>query len=104
MAHQHKTGFRRWLKGMMLKRMHRMITCKEFEEFVLSHLDGNLTRALQTVFDLHLRLCRECRDYLAAYQRSMEVSRAVLPSPDDPVPEDVPEDLIKAILDSRDRR
>ena len=103
MAHQHTSGIRRWLKGMMLKHMHRMITCREFEEFVLSHLDGNLTRAQQTVFDLHLRLCRECRDYLAAYQRSVEVSRAVLTSPDDPVPDDVPEDLIKAILDARDR-
>jgi predicted anti-sigma-YlaC factor YlaD len=101
MAHQHKSGIRRWLKGMMLRRMHRMITCKEFEEFVLSHLDGNLTRAQQAVFDLHLRLCRECREYLAAYQRSMEVGRAVLTTPDDRIPDDVPEDLIKAILVAR---
>jgi hypothetical protein len=31
----------------------------------------------------------------------MEVSRAVFPAPDDLVPEDVPEDLIKAILKAR---
>ena len=55
------------------------------------------------MFDFHLRICRECRDYLAAYQRSMEVSRAVLTSPDDPVPDDVSKDLIKAILDARER-
>ena len=101
MAHQNKTGFRRWLKGFMLKRMHRMITCKEFEDFVLDYLDGNLAGRQESVFEFHLRLCRECREYLAAYQRATEVGRAVLPSPDDPVPDDVPEDLIKAILDAR---
>lgn len=103
MAHQQKSGIKRWLKGLMLKRMHRMITCKEFENFILDYLDGNLTARQQTVFEWHMRICNECREYLAAYQRAMEVGRAVLPSPDDPVSNDVPEDLIKAILEARNR-
>ncbi|VAW57676.1 hypothetical protein MNBD_GAMMA07-1099, partial [hydrothermal vent metagenome] len=35
-----------------------------------------------------------------AYQRTIEVSRAVFHSPDQPVPDEVPEDLIKAILNA----
>lgn len=101
MAHQHKTGVLRQLKGFMLKRMHRMITCKEFEDFILSYLEGELPIRQKSIFEMHLRICRECRDYLAAYQRTFELGHAVLPSSDDPVPEDVPEDLIKAILDAR---
>lgn len=100
MAHKHETGVLHWLKGFMLKRMHRMITCKEFEDFVLSYLDGELPIRQKSVFEMHLRICRECRDYLASYQRATELGRAVSLSPDEPVPEDVPEDLIKAILDA----
>lgn len=101
MTNQGNTGIRRWFKGFMLKRMHRMITCKEFEEFVLGYLDGELTDRQRSLFERHMRICRECREYLAAYQRAIEIGRAVLPSSDDPVPDDVPEDLIKAILDAR---
>ncbi len=42
---------------------------------------------------------RVCREYLAAYQRTKEVCRAVFHSSNEPSPDDVPEDLIKAILD-----
>lgn len=101
MTNQGNTGIRRWFKGLMFKHMHRMITCKEFEEFVLDYLDGGLTDRQRSLFERHMRICRECREYLAAYQRTIEIGRAVLPSSDDPVPDDVPEDLIKAILDAR---
>ena len=102
MTNQHKTGIQRWLKGLMLKRVHGMITCNEFEDFVLSYLDGELPDRQRSIFEWHMRICRECRDYLAAYKRTNEVSRAVLPSANDPLAEDVPEDLIKAILDARE--
>lgn len=103
MTDQRNTSVRRWLKGLFLKRMHRMITCTEFEAFVLSYLDGELPARQRSVFEWHLRLCRECRDYLAAYKRTIELGRAVLGPADDSVPEDVPEDLVKAILDARGR-
>ena len=95
-------GVKRWLKGMMLKHMHRMITCREFEDFILRYLDGELTDRQRSVFEWHLRICRECREYLAAYQRSREIAVAALAPANAPVPDDVPEDLIKAILDARE--
>ncbi len=102
MTHQRKSRVRRWLKGLMLKRLHRMITCREFEDFVLRYLDDDLTARQRSMFDWHLRLCRECRDYLAAYKRTVELGRAVEFPADGPLPDDVPEDLIRAILASRD--
>jgi anti-sigma factor RsiW len=101
-SNEHNIGFLRWLKGLILKHMHRMITCREFEEFVLDYLDDELPAAQRSVFELHMRLCRECREYLAAYKRAQELGYAILNSGDEPVPDDVPEDLIRAILDARD--
>ena len=98
-----KGKFYRKAKGLMLSRMHALITCKEFEDFVQSYLDGGLTGSQKSKFEWHMRICRECREYLAAYQRTMELGRAVFDFESAPVPDDVPKDLIKAILDARDK-
>ena len=98
---QHEFNTLRWLKGFMLKRMYGMITCKEFEDFILDYLDDELPALQRTRFERHIRVCRECRQYLQAYQRTLEVSRAVFSAPEGLVPDDVPEDLIKAILKAR---
>ena len=92
----------RFMRGMMLKHMPMMITCKQFEDFILAYLEGELPGRKKIVFELHLKICRECLDYLAAYQRTIEVSKRAFEDPDQLVPEDVPEDLIKAILAARE--
>ncbi len=96
-------GLMRWLKGMMLKHMHGMITCREFEDFIQDYLDGRLADASARRFERHMKICRECREYLEAYKTSLELGKRVLGPPGAPLPDDVPEDLIKAILDSRRR-
>jgi anti-sigma factor RsiW len=102
MINRLKTGMMRWAKGKILKRMHRMITCREFEDFVLQYLDDELPARQRAMFEFHLRICRECREYLAAYQRTVEIGRAAFKDANEAVPEDVPEDLIKAILEARE--
>ena len=101
MTSEKKPGMMRRIKGAMLKHMHSMITCKEFEDFVLRYLDDELPKRQRALFELHMRLCRECREYLAAYQRTIEIGRETFKSADETLPEDVPEDLIKAILEVR---
>lgn len=101
MTELRKPGVRRWIKGVMLKYMHRMITCREFEDFIVRYLDDELSDRQRSVFELHMRICRECREYLAAYKRTREIATVALQDPDAPVPDDVPEDLVKAILDAR---
>ncbi len=103
MSRKHGVGVMRWLKGMMLKHVHGMITCREFEEFIADYLAGELPAARVRVFEWHLKLCRECRDYLRAYKTGLEIGKAALGPASAPVPDEVPEDLIKAILDSRGR-
>ena len=91
----------RRMRGLMMNVMPWMITCRQFEDFILAYLEGDLPEKQRFVFELHLKVCRECRDYLAAYRRTIEVSRRAFEGPDDPVPDEVPEDLVKAVLAAR---
>ena len=91
----------RWMKGLMLKYMYGMMTCKEFDDFMIDYSGGELSAQQYTRFERHLKMCRSCREYLQAYQHTIKVSQVVFPSPDEPLPADVPEDLIKAILKAR---
>lgn len=101
MSERQNTGLMRRLKGFMFRHMHSMISCREFEAFILDYLDGSLASAQKKKFEWHLRVCRECREYLAAYKRTIEVGKTVLGPADESVPAEVPEDLVKAVLDSR---
>lgn len=79
-----------------------MLTCREFEEFVLDFFENVLPLRQRTKFNAHLALCPDCRSYLAAYRRSVALGKAVFKFPDDAVSEEVPEELVKAILAARD--
>ncbi len=98
----HWSKLARWAKGVMLRRGPMMMTCAEFETFVLDYLSGDLPSRQRRIFELHLRVCRECREYLEAYRRSNALGKAVFQTPSYPLPEDVPEDLVQAILAARD--
>lgn len=89
------------IKTIMLKNMHGMITCKEFDAFIQSYVDNELADNKRELFEWHLRYCSECSEYLLAYQRTIELSNAVLNSDNTTVSDDVPEELIKAILEAR---
>lgn len=96
-----KPTVRRRIHGMMFK-LPLMITCEAFEDFILAYLEGDLTARQKFVFELHLKMCRECRDYLKAYRASMKLTRDAFEREEEAVlPETVPEDLIKAVLDAR---
>lgn len=96
-------GFRQRLRGLMVRRVPLMITCAELEGFLVDYLDGTLTSRERRVLRLHLLLCRECRSYVERYRRAIALGQAVLGKPTDPVPEEVPEDLVRAILAARHR-
>jgi len=89
------------LKGFMLRNMPNMITCKEFDNFMVDYLDNELPSKQRNQFELHIRLCKECRQYLDAYQRTIDITHSAYPSADDAIPKGVPEDLVKAILKAR---
>lgn len=92
----------RRLHGMMF-RLPMMITCNEFEEFIAAYLSGELPPKKVFLFELHLKVCRECRDYLAAYKASMFLTKSALDADEKSELEDVPADLITAVLAARDQ-
>jgi len=90
------------IRGQMF-RLPFMLTCGQVEDFLLDYFEGDLPRGQRLIFELHLAMCRECRDYLTAYRKTVELGKAAFPRPDAPVPDEVPEDLVQAILAARNR-
>jgi anti-sigma factor RsiW len=96
-----KPSWRRRLKGIMFH-LPMMITCRQFEDFILSYFEGGLTDRERKLFEIHLKVCRECREYLAAYKASMEAAKQGLSDEATALPDEVPEDLIAAVIASRE--
>ena len=77
------------------------MTCKDFIEFLIDYVEGGLPNVQQVLFEEHLKVCSSCVAYLSNYRDVVELSKAALCGPDSPVPEDVPEDLVAAVLAAR---
>lgn len=80
-------------------KMPFMIDCLTFEKFIIDYFSDTLTFRQKFVFDVHLKMCRECRTYLEAYKSTVTLAgeQAEIPYSDMNMG-DVPEDLIKAVL------
>ena len=84
----------------------RSMTCKEFIGFLHEYLEGELPPEERALFDEHLSLCVSCVNYLSNYRDTMRLAKASLMesmASEGPVPGDVPEELITAILAARAR-
>ncbi len=95
------TSVMRKAKAFMFRSLPMMISCREFEAFLIDYFEDSLPKRQRLVFEMHLKLCRECREYLIAFKRSIDVSKRVCADLDEPTPADVPEDLVRAIIDAR---
>jgi len=82
------------------------LSCREFVDFLMEYLDGELGEGERRVFEAHIGDCTPCGTYLETYRETVRLGRSVCrESADpatDPVPEDVPEELVRAILAARD--
>jgi anti-sigma factor RsiW len=76
------------------------MTCRELIDFLLEYVEERLSAEERERFDTHLRICPDCRTYLDTYGKTVELTRLAA---DDTIPPEVPEDLIQAILRSRNR-
>ncbi len=78
------------------------MTCQEFVDFLMAYFDGELTPAQLEAFQGHMGDCPPCITYLDTYRESVELGkRALCADPEASVPEEVPEDLVAAILEAR---
>ena len=76
------------------------MTCRQFEDFIVSYLDGSLDQGTRRDFENHIRACKACHDYLAAYRETRALGQRVFDGLDQ-IPATVPEDLVLAVLKVR---
>ena len=74
------------------------LSCREFTEFLNDYVDDALPPARKLVFERHLEICRDCRNYLQSYRETMKSSALALGHGLDVLPKPVPEGLILAVL------
>ena len=94
-------GIGKQIRRLIERTLPFMIGCEEFEDFIVDYLEERLPRRQRIVFDLHLRVCPECRTYLALYQRTMAVAQTVEEEPVSEQLAEVPEELVKAVISAR---
>jgi len=80
------------------------MTCREFTEFLHDYLFENLPADERALFEQHLAECPACVAYLDSYEKTIALEKAALAVPEHvPLPADVPEELVQAILRARPR-
>jgi anti-sigma factor RsiW len=79
------------------------MTCREFTEFLLDYVEGELAPDARARFDEHLGECPDCVIYLRNYVETIRLGRAVCREEHDAVEDAVPEELVQAILAARRR-
>ena len=80
-----------------------MLTCKEFDDFMVDYLEGGLSIWQKCMCWLHIKMCRECAHFVKQYQTVIALGQAAFDNPDDEVSDSVPEELIKAALSHKRR-
>jgi predicted anti-sigma-YlaC factor YlaD len=66
----------------------------------MDYLDGALRLGNRLSFTAHIALCSDCRRYIDTYRRTIALGRAAIVAAEPPP--QVPEELVEAILASRD--
>ena len=76
------------------------MTCQEATSFISDYLAGELDAETRAAFDYHLSLCPNCVQYVADFERTIQLGQGAYPAAEDPGA-DVPEDVVAAILKAR---
>lgn len=81
----------------------KALSCREFVELICDYLLGSLGAERTALMNAHLAVCPSCVAYLKTYEASIRMGRMALAASDDPVPPEVPEALVRAVLEMRPR-
>ena len=79
------------------------LTCREFIEFLMDYLDGSLPAEQGSRFEAHIEDCPSCVDYLESYRATSILSAEALLQPSAELSDEVPEELVRAVLAVRSR-
>jgi anti-sigma factor RsiW len=76
------------------------MTCREVADFLADYLSSALTADVRAQFEQHLSVCPNCQAYLATYRVTIELGRRAFATPDADAQTEVPDDLVRAILNA----
>ncbi len=75
--------------------------CREFVAFLMQYVSEELPQSQLARFEEHLAICPSCVAYMDSYVETVKLGKAAFSDLDEPVPEDVPEELVRAILSAK---
>ncbi len=79
------------------------MTCKELVDFLGSYVAGELPEGQRFTFDAHLAVCPDCVNYLESYRETIRLGSEALAAGETEIPDEVPDDLVRAILEARSK-
>jgi anti-sigma factor RsiW len=82
--------------------VRQYMTCRELIDFLDRYVDGELPARMAAKFEEHLEVCAACVEYLRSYRETIRLAREAWNDEEIAI-EDVPRQLIDAILAARDR-
>ncbi len=78
-----------------------MKDCRELISFLMDYVDGELSPHHADVFQRHLDACPECVAYVDSYRRTTVLTKDAFGQPEEEACDEMPEDLVQAILTAR---
>ncbi len=76
--------------------------CREFIDLLVDCCDGKLAGDQLSNFELHQQSCTCCAAYAATYRDTIRLGWAACHTTDEAASDDVPEQLVRRILDARE--
>jgi anti-sigma factor RsiW len=80
---------------MRWRRRRAGVVCQQFVELVTDYLEGALPPGRHDVVERHLAACGDCRAYLLQMRRTLSVAGKL-------GPEDVPDEVVNALMRALD--
>ena len=78
------------------------MTCRDCTTFLAEYIAGELADSTRVTFEAHLGSCGNCRVFIEQYRQTIVAERVALTTEDASTP-DLPEDLVRAILNALDK-
>jgi predicted anti-sigma-YlaC factor YlaD len=75
------------------------MTCEEVAEFLLDYLEHQVTDEQRRIFEHHLSVCPDCRNYIDSYRKTIQLAKAAEVQAANSI--EIPEGLVQAILRAR---
>lgn len=77
------------------------MSCREFVDFLMEYLDGELPAESKSVFEAHLEKCPPCGAYLHNYEATVRMAADMADCEEQGELPEAPEALVQAVLRAR---